>query len=286
MSKLKLLSLIITSAIGGIILFLAAIYGYNYIQYKNSIEDKTISTPPPIEKNKPQKKYLGILGVTSGQFDWKNAKKLTPGKGEILGHILKDGAPCEGVELKILLNGNTSTEYGKSNAEGQYLIKVPYGEYRIDGWQLKFDSVDEILDGKILEPLSSYNFQNIVISTNNPANGPSLNFIDPIKIIQPKGIINYSENIKIQWSKVKSAKKYRIQIVDRGANLHGSDYIPLFETNNDRPITITNEVSLKDIGVELSKGHYYTVMVEALNDINERITESPHKRENGFFIKK
>ena len=102
--------------------------------------------------------------------------------------------------------------------------------------------------------------------------------------MKPLGIIPYSENVEIEWSKVNDTKLYRIQIIDRGENIRGTNYRPLFQTYDDRPTTENTAISTKDMGVNLEPGHFYTLEVEALNNSNHPISESPNRHKDGFFL--
>ncbi len=284
MSKVKLLLIIFSSAVGGIILFIAGIYGYSYFKFKSYEAPKEVSAPPVFKKEEDKERYLGSVGVTSGKFDWKNQKELIPGEGQIKGHILKHGSPCPGIKIQILFNGNVVSELATSDVNGEYIINVPYGEYRIDGWKIDHETADKHLAGKILEPELHFVSKNIEVTENKIAKGPSLNFIDPIKILRPLGIIPYTENIELEWSQVNDTKLYRIQIIDRGLNLRGIDYRPLFQTFNDRPTTPKTSISTKEMGINLEPGHFYILEIEALNEVNRPISESPNRHEDGFFL--
>lgn len=284
MSKTKLILIILSSAIAGIVLFIAGIYGYSYFKFKGYEDHNKASTSPVIKKEEVKERYLGSVGRTAGRFDWKNQKDLAPGEGKIKGHILKHGSPCPGIKIQILFDGNLASEFAASDENGEYIIKVPYGEYRIDGWKIDHQTADKFVAGKILEPELHFISDTITVSENSIAKGPSLNFIDPIKILTPLGIIPYSKNVEIEWSKVNGTKQYRIQIIDRGANIRGTDYRPLFQTYDDRPTTKNSAISTKDMGINLEPGHFYTLEIQALNDINRPISESPNRHEDGFFL--
>lgn len=285
MSKIKLALIILFSAVGGIVLFIAAIYGYSYFKFKSYDAPQKVGTPNIIQKEEVKERYLGSVGRTAGRFDWKNQKDLAPGEGKIKGHILKLGSPCPGIKIQILFNGNLASEFAASDENGEYIINVPYGDYRIDGWKIDHQTADKFVAGKILEPELHFISDNIAVSENSIAKGPSLNFIDPIKILKPLDMVPYTESVEIEWSKVDAAKSYRIQIVDRGANLRGTEYKPLFQTYNDWPTTLNTTITTKEMGIALEPGHFYTLAVHALNENNRPISESPNRHEDGFFLK-
>jgi hypothetical protein len=286
MGKIKLLLIILSSAVSGIVLFLAAIYGYSYFKFKSYDDNQKISTPTVFGKENVKERYLGSVGVTAGRFDWKNQKNLAPGQGKIKGHILKHGSPCPGIKIQILFNENLISESAASDENGVYFINVPYGVYRIDGWKIDHETADKFLAGKILEPELQFISNTITVSENILAKGPSLNFIDPIKILKPLGIVTYTENVEIEWSKVEVANSYRVQIIDRGDNLRGSEYKPLFRTYNDWPSTSNTTIKTKEMGINLDPGHFYTLEVHALNNNNRSISESPNRHEDGFFLQR
>lgn len=285
MSKLKLTLIILSSAVGGIAIFIAGLYGYMYFKYR-VIDERPESSISSLNhpKNKIEGEYLGALGITSGEFDWKNEKEIKTGKGILSGIILRDGKPCEGLKIRLLLNGNLSTPFATSQKDGKYSISIPYGEYIIDGWRIDYQNAHKVLDGKILEPGLGFNSPKVLINENIVSTAPSLNFIDPIKIINPKGVISNSERIEFMWTKVENAKEYRIQIVDRGKSLKGTEYKPIFGCYSEWPTTTNNSITIREMAVSLQSGHYYTFKVQALADQINIITESPHKQKNGFYI--
>jgi hypothetical protein len=285
-SKTKLIFIIIGSAISGIVLFLlvlSAIFCFTTLGIK---KDLTLLEPPPISQKAATEQYLGTPQILSGKFDRMSHDNLSEGPGTIAGKALVDGKPCSGLKLKLALNGKVWSQWAVTNTLGEYKIKVPYGKYRIDGWNLDEQSSDKVLPGKIHHPAGIFAmFESFSVDEKKNGKGPILYFVNPVKIIQPIGETVLSDDLILEWEPYPNAAFYRIQIRDHGEgwNLFGER---IFKTSSDEPIVRDTKVTFKKIGADLIKAHYYAVTIWALNKDMYQLSKSIDSRRFGFFISK
>ena len=283
-SKPKLILMMIGSAVCGVIIFILAMWSIAYfLNQQLKKDDVTVNIPPIIGKPSTNE-YLGSPQITSGKFDSMSKQKLSEGPGIITGKAIVDGEPCPGLKFSLALNGGVWSQWSTTDVNGKYTVKVPFGEYRIDGWKLDEKSSDQVIPGKIHHPSGLFTFStSFIINEQKNGRGPIFSFVSPVKIIQPQGDVSYSEDLILEWETYPNAAYYRIEIhdYDDGSNLIGKR---LFRTSSEEPLTRDTYINFKNVGVQLDSGHYYTATVWALNENMARISKSLDSRGFGFFI--
>ena len=99
----------------------------------SSEPEEDVHFPPEISRSN---KFLGATGFYSGDFSRGSSGVLSSGPGQIIGAAMVDGEPLEGLRLRLALNGSVMSQWATTGAAGRYEIGVPFGGYRIDGFEL------------------------------------------------------------------------------------------------------------------------------------------------------
>lgn len=285
---LKTIFIIISSGIGGILLFIAAIIGYaNYkfnnpetTFYKSTTSQNTVYTPPEVTE---KDHFFGTTGRSSGSFPRVRKDVLAEGNGRIVGRVTVDNEPVKGLKLRLLLNGSVMSQWGVSNSDGKYTIKVPFGKYRIDGYELDHLSASSILAGKTDNPDNPYSGDTILVDEKKNGLGLNLDYIDPLIISGPKGGASLSAPIIITWEPYPNAKSYKIQLIEQKKPRDYMNQKYLFEWSN-LPIVADTSFNVAEHGIKLKKDHYYEVEISALNEYKRKISDTGINRGNTNFL--
>ncbi len=233
-------------------------------------QNKTIGTPPSIQE---PKKYLGSSGMYTGGFKDNQTGILTAGDGEIIGKATTNGEPVSGLQLRLALNGSVMSQWASTGENGEYVVKVPFGEYRVDGFELDTDSANKVLVGKINHPLS-HNFSGkFWVTAGSKGRGPTLMFVDPIKKSISKGKYSVAEDIVLSWEPYPGASSYAVQIYEKPDPYSFKGRKRIFEWS-EKPEVSATSYNLRGHGVELKAGYFYTFQIDALNDDGEMISET------------
>ena len=107
------------------------------------------------------------------------------------------------------------SHWATSEQEGTYIVKVPYGEYQIDGFELDINSANSILAGKLNHPQDAHSSEKFQVSEESKGRGLIFRFIEPIekKLLKNKYSIN--EDIILNWHPYPGATEYKIQIYEK-----------------------------------------------------------------------
>ncbi|MGH8708490.1 MAG: carboxypeptidase-like regulatory domain-containing protein [Burkholderiales bacterium] len=276
---LKTVLLVIGSALGGIVVFVAAVAGYFYYQFFSLGPPRpgepfppasVVLTPPPI---KDEGRFLGTHGTTVGGFKGERNTVLAAGPGKLVGRVTAAGQPVEGLKLQLALNGAVYSQWGTSDADGSYEIAVPYGKYRIDGYMLDSSSADAALAGKVDNPVNPHDGPVFDVKEGSNGKALDLDFVDPVRKIGPKGEFPIAQPLVVSWEPYPGATQYRIQLIEQA---HPSDVTSqkrLFEWHR-QPKTTATSINLSEHGIKLRKGHHYAVEVDALDDIGRPLSNS------------
>ncbi len=240
------------------------------------VSNEVIETPPSI---KEEKQYLGSHGIYSSGFLDNKGGVLSEGAGEIVGKAILNNKPVAGLKLRLALNGSVMSQWATSEQEGTYIVKVPYGEYQIDGFEFDTNSANAILAGKINHPQDAHSSEKFVVSEESKGQGLIFRFIDPIekKILKNKYSIN--EDIVLDWHPYPGASEYKIQIYEK-ADPHAFSNNTIFEWSKGPRVSGTS-FALKDQNVKLKAGYFYSVEIEALDGRSGVISQS-HRKHNGY----
>lgn len=217
-----------------------------------------IGTPPSIQA---QRKFLGSQGIFSGEFNRSN-DVLSAGPGEIVGKVTANEKPVAGVRLRFALNGSVMSQWATSGADGAYSISVPYGKYRIDGYELDRDAADSVLAGKISLPNNPFSSKSFVVARDSKGYGLNLGYVDPIELNIPKQKYSLSDNIVIGWAPYADASQYTIQMYEKSDPYEFGGNKTLFDWQN-RPKISGTAFDLKEHGIKLKAGKFYVVEISA-----------------------
>lgn len=225
--------------------------------------ERSISIAVPPDISRPNK-FLGSTNMYSGDFWNKKEGVLTGGPGEIVGEATASGEPAVKLKLRLALNGSVMSQWATTDSNGKYTIKVPYGEYRIDGFELDRSSANSVLVNKIDHPQNAHSSSKFRVSEDAAGQGLGFRFIDPIVKNIPKNRFSLSEDIVIGWLAYPGASQYTVQVLEKSdPSEFGNE--ALFEWS-DRPTVSDTSINLKEHNVALKAGHYYVLELDALDD--------------------
>lgn len=235
------------------------------------------SAPPIIES----KRFLGSMGIYSGDFLDNKSGVLASGPGKIIGKVTANGEAVAGLKLRLALNGSVMSQWATSDENGQYFVHVPYGEYKIDGYELQHSSANNVLPGMIGYPRLGHSSQKFSVSSDSTGYGLDLQFVSPVIKTIPRNRFSASDNVVIKWQAYPGATQYRIQIHEktdpRGYNMPEQ----LFEWQH-RPVVSDTSLDLSDFyDTKLQSGHFYTIEIDALDD-NMNILSKTARNYSGY----
>ena len=279
---MKTFLLMLGSAVCGVLLFIVAVYGYFYWQYSRvgpgvSVpfpprNETTVATAPPIVD---QPRFHGTSAMTSGDFSMKMRKTvLASGPGGIVGNVTSDGKPLEGLRLRLALNGAVMSQWATTGADGRYEVALPYGKYRVDGYELDTFIANTVLAGKTDGPRqSSWYGDETDVQQGRPGAGLDLAYVDPVVKVGPRGEVKSGEPVVLSWKPYPGATAYRVQLTEQKDPRDYENQRQLFEWR-DRPVVEGTRFDLKAHKVALQKGHYYHFEVEALGELKRTLSQS------------
>lgn len=232
-----------------------------------------VTSPPPVIASR---QFLGSSGVYSGDFIDNKSGVLAGGPGKIIGKVTADGKPVAGLKLRLALNGSVMSQWAVSDESGQYSVSVPYGEYKIDGYELHRSSANRTLPGMIGHPQMAHTDQKFNVSSDSPGYGLNFKFVSPVVKKIAKNRFSASEAVVLNWQAYPGATQYRIQIHEK-TEAHGFGRpSQLFEWQH-RPVVSETSLNIKDFfDVELKPGHFYTLEIDALDDNMNLLSETAH----------
>ena len=277
-SAFKTLLLVVGSALGGIVLFVAGIAGLAY--YSNfpllgmAFPDRpgrSVAHAPAIGKSD---QYLGSTAQWSSQFGDDRDTVLDAGPGQLAGTITATGKAVSGLRLRLMLNGSVMSQWGESGADGKYVVAVPYGRYRIDGYEIAKSSANAALPGKMGNPQNQWSSPEIVVSADHAGRALDLDFVDPVRKGGSLGLVSRTQPIVVAWEPYPGAAKYRLQVVYWQPNIGGGDLKYLFEPRASPVITGTS-FDFAEHKADLKKGIRYSLLVDALDDNDRIVGETP-----------
>jgi len=277
---LKTTLLVLGSALGGIIVFVAAVGGYFYFKFfslgppaRGEILPRPdlVFTPPPI---KDDAHFLGSHGVTMGEFTYDRGRILAAGPGKLAGRVTASGKPAQGLKLQLALNGEVFSQFGTSGADGRYEISVPYGKYRIDGYKLDSTSANSALPGKIDNPANVHDSGVLTVAEGRDGKALDLDFVDPVKKLGPQGEVALGQPLVASWAPYPGATEYRIQLVEQSTPGSPMTQKRLFDWDS-QPKTAATMINLTERGIKLRKGYHYSFEVSALDSMGRELSNTP-----------
>lgn len=237
-----------------------------------------IGIPPDIGH---EKRFLGTTGTYNGEFSHDGDRVLSEGPGRIAGSATADGEPVEGLRLRLALNGSVMSQWATTGADGRYEIAVPYGEYRIDGYELDRRTADATLPGRIGHPQNVFwSNDTFDVSNGAPGHGLTFRFVEPVVLDMPKTRYSTDEAVVIRWKPYSGANQYQVQIYEK-TDPNAFDGRDTVFPRSDMPVVNKPAMNLGDYDIELKPGHFYRVAVEARAD-NWQVLSQTVDRYRGF----
>jgi hypothetical protein len=243
----------------------------------NFANSEVLDTPPTI---KEVKRFLGSPAIYSGGFLDNKSGVLSNGHGEIVGKAILNNAPLSNLKLRLALNGSIMSQWAITDSDGTYSVSVPYGEYKIDGFELDLKSANSILAGKINHPQNAHSSDKFEVSKENKGLGLKFRFIDPIEKNISKNIYSTSEEIILKWEPYPAATQYSIQIFEKTDPHAFIGNKTLFDWSS-KPIISDTSFNLKQHSIKLKAGHFYVVEIIARDD-NMDIVSQTHRMHSGY----
>jgi hypothetical protein len=273
--------LMLGSAFGGVVVFVAAVYGYFYWQYSRvpggtvhfpPRSEKTVDVAPPLVE---QERFYGTHGSYAGEFSPAARQTvLAAGAGKVVGSITSNGKPLQGLRLRLALNGAVMSQWATTGADGRYEVALPYGKYRIDGYELDSSSAQAVLAGKTDGPRQGFYQPELTVVEGKPGQGLDFAYVDPVKKLGPSGDIKLGQPVIVSWQPYPGAAAYRLQLVEQSDPRDYESQRQLFEWR-ERPTVSGTSADLADYKVALKKSHYYRIEIEALDERKRALSQSP-----------
>lgn len=277
LSALKLTLIIVASAIGGIAAFIAA--GSMFVAYRMSQPGGF--TPSDLKPSKhvgvapapsEEARFLGATGHYTMDPSPARDTVLDAGPGKLAAVVTSNGKPVKGLRLRLLLNGSVMSQWASTDDEGRYAIDVPYGVYRIDGYELDRARADAVLAGKTTNPRSTYARSTTTVDKDKPGRALALQFVDPVRMTAPFGEIAAGTPVIIKWDAYPNAAKYRLNLAEMQDPQSFRGMRHLFEQGG--PTVSETSYDLSANGVTLKNGYSYVVDIAALDGEGITIAES------------
>lgn len=286
MGAIKTILLMVVSAIVGVVLFVVGVLGWLTYRVnsggglpsiswsggpRGGAAAETVVTAPP----KLKERFLGVSGTYSGDFASRRGAVLAAGPGTIAGTVRVDAKPAPGLRLRLALNGSVMSQWAEVGGDGRYAVAVPYGEYRIDGYDLDTSTANAVLPGKTDGPGNRRYFRGepFAVAENRPGAGLDLEYVDPVVKIGPKGSVSVSRPVVLEWRAYPKAASYRVQVTEQPDEQDYAHQVRLFDAREPLVVTGTS-LDLAQHGARLKPGYVYTVDVEALDENRKVLADS------------
>jgi hypothetical protein len=251
--------------------------------FGESHKEKTVASAPALDEN-PE--YLGSQAMYSGESSNYRDQVLAAGDARITGKALFQDAPVSGLKLRLGLNGKVMSQWGTTNAAGNYTITVPPGRYQVTGFELDRESANRVLAGKILHPQCNMLDQiQVDAASGKSASGPDFSFTNPVVVSGPVGDLPVGSKVIIAWHAYPGAASYRVQLEEHKSQSRFSGKTEFVYPWQSRPVVTTNSLDISTTEGKLKPGFYYRTSVEALDATGTVISESaPSYRSSPFHL--
>ena len=177
------------------------------------------------------------------------------------------------------------SEWAETDAAGRYAVSVPYGRYRVDGYELDRDAAHALLPGKNDSPLNhQYRSDDIfVVAEGKIGRGPDFEFVDPVRKKGPQGEASLSKPVVLEWEAYPNAATYQVQITEAQDPRDYAARRQLFECCS-RPGVSGTSFNLSERGVKLKKGYSYFFDISALDEHGKMLSDSAGKQLKPDFV--
>lgn len=243
-----------------------------------SHDSHTTNSAPEIKDN-DSSRFLGTTGIHSGDFEKEGI--LSGGNGEIVGTVLANGKPVDGLKLRLALNGSVYSQWAITDTSGKYNISVPTGNYRIDGYTLDYSSANKVLAGKIDTRNVSFRSEEFKVSSSNKGQGLNLKFVDPVIKKVGQNEFSLKDRITLHWNEYPEAKKYELEISEK-KNFDSWESKYLFGWS-DKPKVTSNQFEIDPEKITLKPGYFYSYQVWALDNEGKILSRSGMRMEGYDF---
>ena len=265
---------------GFAIAFIAVVFAYfKYINLSSYDSEPQVVTEVPKLQPKSDKFY-GSSASFSGEFIENRNNELVEGDALIIGSVLADGKPAVGLKLRLGLNGKVMSQWASTDAKGNYYISVPSGDYRVEGYELDYDSSVKVLAGLIDAPRHGNQNKSFTINSEKHGVGIELSYVTPVKKIITNNSFTLDGEIIISWKEYPSASSYDVQLYEKQtANDYSSTH--LFRSSKK---TNNTSLNINEHTDELKVGFYYSYNVRALDE-NDLPISSSYRDFSGYDFK-
>jgi hypothetical protein len=219
------------------------------------------------------KRFLGSPAIYAGGFLDNKSGVLKSGAGEIKGSVTSNGKPTQDLKLRLALNGKVMSQWATTNSFGEYAVSVPYGKYKIDGYELDNKSANEVLAGLIDNPTNPHSSGAFSVTKDKHGVGISFKFIDPILKTTQQATYNLNEPVVISWEPYTGAVNYSLQVYEKSTPHEYLGNNTLFSWSS-RPQISETSIDLKDYTQDLKSGNYYSYEIRAIGGKGRQISET------------
>ncbi len=248
-----------------------------YFSAPNIVDYEEISNVPELDGSSLG--FLGSAAAYTGGFSGKVKGVLVEGDGQITGSVTAEGVPVAGLRFRLGLNGKVHSAWTVSDKTGSYSIRVPYGVYRIDGYELDYSSANRVLSGYTDFPGRPYRKQPITVSSESSGKGLDLKFVRPVIKRTESERYDLNEDIFISWDPVPDAVEYKIQMYKTNS-LDELNREALFDWGQ-LPVTNALRWEVTANSDDLEAGYFYSYEISAL-DLNGRAITKSVRDYNGY----
>lgn len=240
-------------------------------------EESVLDEAPSFKKST---NFLGSTGSFNGDFS-RNGSVLSGGKGTITGKASLNGKPLAGLKLRLALNGGVMSQWAVTSVDGMYNVSVPYGDYKIDGYELEHSNASRVLSGKIDTPNHAYESGKFSVSEGDSGRGLPFKFVDPVVKSMSKFKYTAAESVVIQWEPYPAAVEYLVQVYEMKDPYVWSNKT-VFDLS-DRPRLTKPSLNLEEYDAQLKTGYFYRFHVQAIDDFGKAISETERGRSRYDF---
>jgi len=271
----------ICGAVMAVLLALSYTFYLRYY-YLNIANESTVVARNEVYELEPAREpYLGRYRLSQGGLG-SNADTIPEGKGWIRGRITTTDRPISGLKFRVVLNGNAYSQWLISDQNGQYTIKVPYGEYEVSGFELDRETADAALSGLIDAQLWGVSGDSYTVAEFSSVDAVNFLFSKPIQKTTTKLEFNLSEPMILSWGAYPGSDYYEVQLWEAKSDYKYGYYRALFKVHLT-PHTNTNSIDLKPFVEQLNPGHFYYFDVVAKDNNGRIISRTINKRETYDF---
>lgn len=277
---MKTFLLMLGSALFGALLAVVGAYMYFWSQVSRleagaqvripPRSERTVTTAPPLTE-----RFYGTHAMMSGEFAQSSRNTvLAAGPGKIAGSVTSDGKPLAGLRLRLALNGAVMSQWATSGADGRYEVALPFGRYRVDGYELDSSTVHKILAGKTDGPLRPMHPREATeVAEGKAGIGLDLAYVNPVRKLGPSGEVRLDQPVVVTWEPYPGAAAYRLQLIEQKDPSDYESQRRIFEWR-ERPVVSGTRFELADHKVALRSGHHYAIEIEALDERRRPLAQS------------